>query len=74
VEISDANVRDLRQPCDEFKFLKLAKTVGDWEAEHSQIHPIVRCALDLVRAALEERLESQGRVMSIRHCIDSGRL
>jgi hypothetical protein len=28
-EISDANVRDLSQPCDEFKFIELAKTNRD---------------------------------------------
>jgi uncharacterized coiled-coil DUF342 family protein len=63
VEISDANVRDLSQLCDEFKFIELAKTVGDWQAEHAQIDPMIRHELDLVRAALEERLESQVRTM-----------
>jgi hypothetical protein len=28
-EISDENVRDLSQLCEEFKFIKLANTVGD---------------------------------------------
>jgi hypothetical protein len=70
-EISDANIGDLSQPCDEFKFIELAKGVGDWQAEH----PRIRRDLDLVRAALEERLESHVRTMLIliTHCIDSGR-
>jgi hypothetical protein len=34
VEINDANVRDLSHLCDEFKFVELAKTVRDWQAEH----------------------------------------
>jgi hypothetical protein len=62
-EISDANVRDLSQLCDEFNFIELAKTVGDWQAERAQINPVIRCELDLVRAALEERCESQVRTM-----------
>jgi hypothetical protein len=60
-EISDANVRDLSRLCDEFQFVELAKTVGDWQAGHPQIEPVIRRELDLVRAALEERLESQDR-------------
>jgi chromosome segregation ATPase len=63
VEISDANLRDLGQLCEEFKFIELAKTAGDWEAEHPQISPVIRRALDLGLAAQEERLESQGRMM-----------
>jgi septal ring factor EnvC (AmiA/AmiB activator) len=62
-EISGTNVRDLSQLCDEFKFVELAKTVGDWQAEHPQIDPVIRREPDLVRAALEERLESQARTM-----------
>jgi hypothetical protein len=50
VEISGANVRDLSQLCDEFKFIELGKPVGDWQAEHPQIDPVIRCELDLVRA------------------------
>jgi chromosome segregation ATPase len=61
--ISDANVRDLSQFCDEFKFVELAKTVRDWQAEHPQIDSVIRRELDLVRAALEERLESQDRTI-----------
>jgi hypothetical protein len=34
-EISDANVRDLSQLCDEFKFIELAKIVGDWQEQHA---------------------------------------
>jgi chromosome segregation ATPase len=62
-EISDANVRDLLQLCDEFKFIELGKAVGDWQVKHTQINPVIRRELYLVRAALEERLESQGRMM-----------
>jgi hypothetical protein len=62
-EISDANVRDLSQLCDDFKFTELGKTVGDWQAEHPQIDRVIRRELDLVRAALEERLESQARTI-----------
>jgi hypothetical protein len=62
-EISDANVGDISQPCDEFKFIELAKRVGDWQVEHRLINPVIRRELDLVRAALEERLESQARMM-----------
>jgi hypothetical protein len=58
-EISDANARDLSQLCDEFKFIELAKTVGDWQADH----PVIRCELDLAPAASEERLESQARTI-----------
>jgi hypothetical protein len=54
VEISDANVRDLSQLCDEFKFTELAKTVGDWQAEHPLIDPGIRRELDLVQARLDE--------------------
>jgi chromosome segregation ATPase len=63
VETSDANVRDLSQLCDEFKFMDLAKAVRDWQAEHQQVDPVIRRELDLVWAALAERLESQGREM-----------
>jgi hypothetical protein len=63
VEISDANVRDLSQLCDEFKFTELAKRVGDWQAEHPLIEPGVRRGLDLVEARLDERLQSQARRM-----------
>jgi hypothetical protein len=62
-EISDANLGDLLQLCDEFKFVELAKRIGDWQAEHPLIDPVIRRELDLVRAALEERLESQARMM-----------
>jgi chromosome segregation ATPase len=62
-EISDANVDDLSQLCDEFKFMELAKRVGDWQAEHGMIDPGIGREPDLVRAALEERLESQARTM-----------
>jgi hypothetical protein len=55
----DTNVGDLSQLCDEFKFIELAKRVGDWQVEHSLIDPVTRRELDLVRAALEERLELQ---------------
>jgi hypothetical protein len=61
-EISDANIRDLSQLCDEFKFIEFATTVGNWQAEHPLIDPVIRRELDLVRAALEERLESQTRM------------
>jgi hypothetical protein len=78
VEISDGNVRDLSQLCDEFKFTELAKTVGDWQAEHPLIDPAVRRELDLVQARLHERLQWQARAMLMldqdRHCIDGGRL
>jgi hypothetical protein len=50
-EISDANVRDLSQLCDEFKFIELAKTIGDWQAERPLTGPGVR-------RKPEERLES----------------
>jgi hypothetical protein len=62
-EVSDANIRDLSQLCDEFNFIELARTVGDWQAEHAQIDAVIRRELDLVRAALEERFESQVRTM-----------
>jgi hypothetical protein len=62
-EISDANVGDLSQLCDEFKFLELARKVRDWQGEHLVIDPVIRRELDLMRAALEERLESQARTM-----------
>jgi hypothetical protein len=62
-EISDANVRDLSQLCDEFKFVELEKTVRDWQAEHPLIDQVIRQELDLVQTALEERLESQARTM-----------
>jgi chromosome segregation ATPase len=62
-EISNTNVADLSQLCDEFKFIELAKRVGDWQAEQPLIDPVIRRELDLVRAALEERLESQARTM-----------
>jgi hypothetical protein len=63
LEISEANAGYLSQLCKEFKFDELAKTVGDWQAEHSLIDSVTRRELDLVRAALEERLESQARTM-----------
>jgi predicted nucleic acid-binding Zn-ribbon protein len=63
VEISDANVRDLLQLCEEFKFTELAKIVGDWETEHGLTDAGIRRELDLVQARLEERLESQARTM-----------
>jgi hypothetical protein len=62
-EISDGNFGDLSQLCDEFKFIELAKRIGDWQAEHPLIDPVIRRELDLVRTALEERLESQARTM-----------
>jgi hypothetical protein len=62
-EISDANVRDLSQLGDEFRFIEPAKTVGDWQVKHPQTDPVIRHELDLLRAALEERLESQARAM-----------
>jgi hypothetical protein len=62
-EISDANVRDLSQLSDEFKFVELVKTVGDWQAGHPQVDSVIRREPDLVWAALVERLESQGRMM-----------
>jgi hypothetical protein len=62
-EISNANVRDLSQLCDEFKFIELAKTVRDWQVEHPQIDPVIRRGPDLARPALEERFESQARTM-----------
>jgi hypothetical protein len=64
-EISDANARNLSQLCDKFKFDELAKTVAEWQAEHPLIDSVTRRELDLVRAALEERLESQDRTMWI---------
>jgi hypothetical protein len=60
VEISDANVRDLSQLCHEFEF---TKTVGDWQAEHPLTDAWVRPELELVQAALDERLESQDHTM-----------
>jgi hypothetical protein len=63
VEISDANVRDLSQLCDELKFIELAKTVGDWQAEHGQMDPGIRRELDLFQARLDERLQLQDRTM-----------
>jgi septal ring factor EnvC (AmiA/AmiB activator) len=65
VEVSDANVPDLSHLCDEFKFIELAKAVGDWQAEHSLIDAEIRRELDRVRAALEEQLESQDRTISM---------
>jgi hypothetical protein len=50
------------QLCDEFEFTESAKAVGEWQAQH----PVIRHELDLVHAALEERLESQARTMSMR--------
>jgi hypothetical protein len=38
-KIGDAKVRNLSQLCDEFKFIKCAKTVGDWQAEHPLTAP-----------------------------------
>jgi chromosome segregation ATPase len=62
-EINEANVRDLSQLCDEFKFIELAETVGNWQAEHPHIDLVTRRELDLVRAELEERLKSQDRTI-----------
>jgi hypothetical protein len=50
---------------DEFHFMELAKTVGDWQPEHTLMNSVTRRELDLVRAALNERLESQARAMSM---------
>jgi chromosome segregation ATPase len=73
-EISDANVRDLSQLSDEFKFVELAKTVGDWQAEHPQIDSVIRRELDLVRAALGERFESQARtILMLDQAVHRGR-
>jgi hypothetical protein len=58
-EIGDGNVRGLSQLCAELKLTELAKTVGDWGAPHPLIGRGIRRELDLVRAALEERVESQ---------------
>jgi hypothetical protein len=55
-KISDANFRDLSQLCDEFELVELAKTVGDCQAEHPLIDPVIR-------HALEERLEGHDRTM-----------
>jgi hypothetical protein len=57
-EISDANVRDLSQLCEEFKFIEIAKTIGNWQAERPLTGPGVCRKPDLVRDGLEERLES----------------
>jgi hypothetical protein len=62
-EISDANVRDQSQLCYEFNFIELAKTVGDWQMEHSLIDAGVRRELDLRPAMLVERLDSQARTV-----------
>jgi hypothetical protein len=62
-KISDVNVRNLSQLCDEFKFMKLAETVGDWQAGCPLIDSVIRGELGLARDALEERLESQDRKM-----------
>jgi hypothetical protein len=62
-EINDANVRDLPQLCDEFKFIELAKTIADWQAGHPLIDTVIWRELDLVRTALEERLESHARTI-----------
>jgi hypothetical protein len=62
-EINDANVRDLSQLCDEFKFIELAKTVADWQAGHPLIDAVIQRELDLVRTALEQRLESHARTI-----------
>jgi hypothetical protein len=60
----------------EFKFMELANTVGNWQAEHRPIGPVICEGMDLVRAALEERFKSLDRATWLlnRHCIDSGRL
>jgi hypothetical protein len=39
------------------------KTIGDWQSEHSLADAVIRRELDLVRAALEQRLESQTHTM-----------
>jgi chromosome segregation ATPase len=43
--------------------MELANTLADWQAGHVVVDPVIRCELDLARAALEERLESQARTM-----------
>jgi hypothetical protein len=63
VEMNEANIRDVSQLCDEFKFLELAKTVGDWQSEHPQFDPVICRELGPVRAALEKRLESRAHTM-----------
>jgi hypothetical protein len=63
VEINEANVPDLSQLCDEIKFIKFAKMVGNWQVEHPQIDSVTRCELDLVRVELEEPRESQARTI-----------
>jgi hypothetical protein len=52
-EINDGNVRDLSQLCDEFKFIELAKIVGDWQLECSLIDAVIGRELDLVRTAMK---------------------
>jgi hypothetical protein len=61
-EISAANVRDLLQLCDEFKFIELAKRVTDWQVEHPLINAGIRRELHLT---LEERLESHAWMVLI---------
>jgi hypothetical protein len=61
-EMNDANVWDLSQLCDEFSFIELAKTVGDWQSKHSLADVGIGHGLDLVQAALE-RLESHACTM-----------
>jgi hypothetical protein len=62
-ETRGANVRDLSQLCGEFRFIELATRIGEWQMEDPLIGAWIRRELDLVQAALDERLESQARSM-----------
>jgi hypothetical protein len=73
-EISNPNTRELSQLCNEFKFIKLAKTVQNWLVEHPQTDAGIYPGLGLAQITLDERLASQdGAMLMLDEALHRGR-